>query len=329
MPLVKGKLTLSVWETPPLTAIDAAAIIEGMEGWAFKEVEDSKEISQGFTTSLDLYNTSFEEHSTFLDNTFMFAGIRIDKKKIPPIVLKQEFKREMKDYYSRNPGLNRKLNKSEKEVIKEQAIANLLPKTIPTPKMTEFIYNWKKGVIYLNSSSKDFIHIFPVAFEKLFGVVPELKEAKHDPYNFVDWLFYQSLSTDTAFEIEDNLVLKDADRVVTFSNVEAQSGAFVDTFKNIPSIASSKVKLLGDTHFSCVLNNKDPFIKGLTLPKIDEEELEDGMGALGVLFERVGMVEEFYSKLSAIYAAYDEFKVNADESDPSLAEKIEFALENS
>lgn len=320
MSLLKGKLNLSLWKTDPVDSMDKEEIIKKIEEMKFVDVSPTKEASQGFVPAFDIFDLEFKEEYTFLDGGLMFLGLRLDKKRIPPAIMKHEYKKALRAYLSAGSG-SRKLTKQEKASLKEEVQAELFKKITAAPKMAEFLYDWRKGIIFLNSVSKDFVKLFPVMFEELFGNNTTLFELE-DPYDFMDWLWYTGFygEGDSLFLMEDNLLLKRGDSSIKFNNISPVDDTFKETFHKITSLASSSVKLLGDTHYNCTLSRDNSFLKAVELPKVTEDSEGEKLDRIGQLMERISFLEDFYEKIDKIFNLYAEFQKSEERE--KLTEQI-------
>ncbi len=62
------------------------------------------------------------------------------------------------------------LSKAKKQEIRENLRIKLLSKTLPVPSITDVVWNFSKGIVYLSTTNKSTKEIFVDLFQKTFNL---------------------------------------------------------------------------------------------------------------------------------------------------------------
>lgn len=134
-------------KTPVLDTVAA-----GLKKNAISEIDDqSEEKAVGWTSFKRPYQPDFSG-SDFVYGNYLVFSLRIDRKSIPPKVVKKYF---MIESARRLAGSGRQhLSRSEKQVIKDQVIDRLSTKVPATPNVYDLIWNVEDSILWFFSNLK-------------------------------------------------------------------------------------------------------------------------------------------------------------------------------
>ena len=179
--IVDGTLEKPVLET----------VCRGLTRNTIREVDDDQwEKNIGWTSFENPYLPDFEG-SSFVIGTYLVFSLRLDKKTIPPKVIKQHYTIEMARQMQKSG--REFLSRNEKKAIKEHVTA-LLTRRIPaTPHIYDVIWNIEESwlwffsnlkaanealeTLFLQSFNLNLVRLFPYTTAEL---VSDLSEADRD-----------------------------------------------------------------------------------------------------------------------------------------------------
>lgn len=178
---VQGRLAEPVLDT----------IAKGLKDNAASEIDnDAVEKSVGWTSFETPFSPDFEGTS-HLFGTHLVFSLRIDKKSIPPKIVKKHYTIEI-DKRTAKSGRSY-LSRSEKKLVKEQVLYSLCLRIPATPNVYDLIWNYEKGNLWFftnlkaaNEALEDlFTQSFKLSLIRLFPYTsaeftPDLSEAERD-----------------------------------------------------------------------------------------------------------------------------------------------------
>lgn len=142
------------------------SVLEGLKKNSISDIEnESDELVSGWTSFENPYKPEFELAEVSIGTRFVFS-LRIDKKNIPPKVLKKYYFIEIakrlaetgRDYLSKN----------EKSEIREH-VKTVLSLRIPaTPNIYDIIWNYEEGKLWFFSNLKSANEEIETLFSKSF-----------------------------------------------------------------------------------------------------------------------------------------------------------------
>lgn len=150
--------------------------LEKLKEFSFKEI-DPLSLSQktiGWVSAENMASTFFDDLH-FAKEPYLVFALRIDVRRIPALTVKAALLRE-EIKYKKSTGLER-LNKKDKEALKDQVLQNLTKKTLPTPAVYDVCFNIATDSVLFFSNSlhanEEFVGFFYRTFDiKLFALTP-------------------------------------------------------------------------------------------------------------------------------------------------------------
>jgi DNA recombination-dependent growth factor C len=162
---VAGRLKKPVLET----------VAAGLKKNVISEIDDhASEKAVGWTSFEKPYQPDFSG-STYAYGTYLVFALRIDKKTIPPKVIKKHF---MIESAQRLADSGRKyLSRNEKQTIKDLVIDRLNIKVPATPNVYDIIWNYENSVLWffsnLKAANEELETLFIKSFDlSLIRVIP-------------------------------------------------------------------------------------------------------------------------------------------------------------
>ncbi len=167
------------------------SVYKGLTKNAIKEIDDdSVEKGVGWTSFENPYTPDFEG-SSFVIGTYLVFSMRIDKKSIPPKVIKKHYTLEMASQLKKTG--RKYLSRNEKKTLKENVINVLSLRTPATPNIYDIIWNLEESWLWFFSNLKTaneeletlFSKSFKLSLIRLFpfttaDLMPNLSQAKRD-----------------------------------------------------------------------------------------------------------------------------------------------------
>lgn len=164
---------------------------------AISEIEDEgAEKIVGWTSFENPFNPNFEGSSFVYGNYFVFS-LRIDKKTIPPKLIRKHCAIEMARRLAETE--REHLSKNEKKAVKDHVV-NMLSHRIPaTPSMYDALWSYEESVLWFFSTQK----AANEELETLFGRSFKLTLVRLFPYTIAN---FTAGLTDPEIDILNKLV---------------------------------------------------------------------------------------------------------------------------
>jgi recombination associated protein RdgC len=162
---VEGRLKAPVLET----------VAAGLKKNAISEIDNqSSEKAVGWTSFKKPYQPDFSG-SDFVYGNFLVFSLRIDKKSIPPKVVKKYFMIESTRRLADSG--RQQLSRSENQIIRDQVIERLNLKVPATPHVYDLIWNYEDSVLWffsnLKASNEELETLFLRSFDlRLIRMIP-------------------------------------------------------------------------------------------------------------------------------------------------------------
>ncbi len=124
---------------------------KGLKAGRFKGVSEEEAQGAGFASWDDLFDTTFD-YSSYHKAEYVAFQYRADRRKIPPILMRQQLREAVEEYRKENEG--RWPSKREKEVIRDKVLERLMARVLPHPSACEVVWNPKKDWMIAGSTSR-------------------------------------------------------------------------------------------------------------------------------------------------------------------------------
>ena len=153
---VQGDLRKPVLET----------ITSGLKKFAITEIDDDAvETSDGWTSFDKPYAPDFSG-SSFVVGAYLIFSLRIDKKNIPPKLVKKQYAVEANRRLSRTG--RHFISGSEKKLIQEQVLHMLSLKIPATPSVYDLVWNLENQILWyytnLKTANEELENLFNASF---------------------------------------------------------------------------------------------------------------------------------------------------------------------
>jgi len=124
---------------------------QGLQSGAFRQGAEDRAETAGFASWDDLFDPSFADDSHHKAEYLAFQ-FRVDRRKVPSLFLKQEFKAAVQRFRDENGG--RWPSRQEKQKVREDLLDGLLARSLPQPSACEVVWNTRKGWLLLGTRSR-------------------------------------------------------------------------------------------------------------------------------------------------------------------------------
>jgi DNA recombination-dependent growth factor C len=155
---VKGNLDGSVHET----------VYQSLKQRSIPNIEDDgSEAIVGWTSFENPYAPDFEGYS-FVFGAYMVFAMRVDKKSIPPKLIRKHCALEVAKRLA-DTG-RRHLSANEKKTIKENVVLTLSRRIPATPNVYDLVWDYKEASVWFFSNLKSANEALETLFIKSFGM---------------------------------------------------------------------------------------------------------------------------------------------------------------
>lgn len=202
----------------------------------FRSIEQSaEELATGWVHFDDEESSDFTNPQYCWRDHFLCFSLRQDRRRVPAALLKRHFSRLCEQFLAAQPTFHR-VPKSQREQFREQARDLLLVRTLPTPTVTNVIWDTKRNLVRFCSLGKSTVDSFQALFHQTFPglrlqllpplsraaqVLPkelqpallQANQAQTDNTleqieanrwlgaDFLLWLFYQTLNSNSGYAV--------------------------------------------------------------------------------------------------------------------------------
>ena len=176
-------------------------LIEKLEELIFQDCLPSMPYGAGWVSPVD------EEGAPLIQtmNGYVMICLQIEEKILPPIVIRQELAKKIKQIEASE---NRKISPKEKYVLKDEITATLLPRAFSKLTRIYAYIDTKNHWLILGTANAKKTEQFMSAFKKTFGDNIAAFQIKKLSAIMTSWLKHQNHSS--SFSIEKSCVLQDA-----------------------------------------------------------------------------------------------------------------------
>ena len=275
MSLLKSKFNLCILEIPKEFTITQGEAFKALQENKFKELTPSQDFGHGWVDIEDMFNTDFTMESTVAVNSIV-GGYRYDKKSVPAALVKKLFKERLKD---REKEEGHKLEKADKEILKEECRQQLILKALASPKLITWIWDVDNSRIYVDAKSTGIIEKFMTLFTGTFKV-PKITIKNYGLNedhicNFLDWIWKNTTNIEATW-IDQGVTL-DADKNI-FKFTGPSLEEYLEEIENLKkgkSVKSLNVGIaLGDEDYSLTFGSKNLIASVESSSKIKHESVE-------------------------------------------------------
>jgi DNA recombination-dependent growth factor C len=155
---VEGKIESAVMET----------VTRGLKKYAVREIdEDAADKSVGWTSFEHPFQPSFEGSSFVFSSLFVFA-LRIDRKSIPPKLLKKHLTLETSERLAKTR--QRFLTKDEKQALKDKVVMDLSIRVPSTPNVYDLIWDYENAGVSFFSNLRSANEELEALFKRSFNL---------------------------------------------------------------------------------------------------------------------------------------------------------------
>ncbi len=202
----------------------------------FRSIEQSaEELATGWVAFDDDDDSEFNTTRSYRRDQYLCFSLRQDRRRVPGALLKRHFGHLCGQYLAAHPTYNR-VPKSQREQLRDQARDALLARTLPTPAVTNLVWDTHLQLIRFCSLGKNSLDSFQSLFHQTFPglrlqllppleraarVLPEglrtalgkANQAQTDSTlelieanrwlgsDFFYWLFYRTLNSDSNYGV--------------------------------------------------------------------------------------------------------------------------------
>ncbi len=144
-------------------------IDEKVRAGCFRESDEGQEVSTGFASWDDLFDTTFE-YGSYHKGEYVAFNFRLDQRKVPSIIKKQYVRQGVQKYRDENGG--KWPSRRDRQEIQENAHSWLLNRVLPQPSACEVVWNPARKWMLVGTASVKMVQAFLEHFENLFRLFP-------------------------------------------------------------------------------------------------------------------------------------------------------------
>lgn len=275
MSLLESKFNLCVLELPKEFKMTQGDAFNALKENLFVDLTPTQDFGNGWVFIDDLFRTDFTMEDSVAVNSVV-GGYRFDKKTVPGELLKKLFKEKLKE---REKEEGHKLEKADKDILKDECKQLLLPKVLANPKLVTWIWDVDNSRVYLDAKSTSVVEEFMGLFMKTFKVpkmsIKDFGLNEDQVGTFLEWIWKNTANLKDTWI--DNGVTLDAT-----GNTFQFKGPSIDAFlEEIESIKNGKtIKSLNigcgvdGMDYSITFNDKNMIVGIECCDKMEHESHE-------------------------------------------------------
>jgi recombination associated protein RdgC len=343
MGLLKGTLTFSQYRiTGDLPEHFNDFFDNRIKKNAFQNVFASmmEEKTMGWTGIENIIDTDFQ-HARHTWGKYLLFSLRIDRKVIPPSLLRIRCMEAERDYLARQE--MKKIRRLQREEIRERVRRDLLSSASPVPSFFEASWSPTDGKLLLCSLSEKIMDDFAEHFKQSFDLAispftpwePRFTKAitpeqitELDPLvvgrDFLTWLWFKSEERngsilipgkgDVAVEFVRRIVLESGEgeysETVVCQGLHAGLGEGKEALRRGKKIKEARIKLGRDINQWEFTFKADRFqFQSLKLPVMPDAE-DNEQDRDGLILERIYLLEEAITTMEELFDAFIKIRLS-------------------
>ena len=314
-----------------------------IQGNAFREARSSTEEKRmGWVSATDVLDADFE-NTPFSLGDYLIFSLRIDRKVIPPKLMKVRLMEEQRRFLSEHQ--QTRIGKAMNEGLKDKVKLDILTKSEPVPSFYDVLWAVGQNKVYFSCLSDkvadDFVDLFKQTFSLgLKRILPQehplaLKnkakgEVAVDDLSllgreFLTWLWFKSeernghIALNQTEEVELHLLKRIALEAgdgeyaqgVVCSGLHAELKEGKEAIRQGKKVKETCVKLLRDQNEWEFNFKADTFyVQSLKMPVVDWQETPEDPSAS--LLERIYIIEKAVATIDQLYELFLNIRLTAD-----------------
>ena len=274
MSYLKSSFNVCAFQLPKEFQLSPSEVHDRLLTNKFVDLAPSQETGMGWVAPDELFKVDFSLED-IVAGTGLVGGFRIDTKVVPKPLIKKLYREKLKDHQQE---FGTKLNKTDKQILKEECKQQLLLKALPNPKMVNWIWDTEKNRVYLDTKSTKvidaFMGMFTATFETsleaiTFDIIPD------EITNFLDWLWQNIEKLETTW-LDKDISLESETDTFKFNGPEiGKHIEEIESFKKTKNIKTISVgTALNKNDFGITFNAKNMIIGVANKNKIKHESIE-------------------------------------------------------
>jgi len=306
-----------------------------IRGNAFREASNSNEEKRmGWVSAMDVLDADFEKTHYALGDYLIFS-LRIDRKTIPPKLMKVRLMEEQRRFLSEHK--QTRIGKAMNEAIKEKVKLEIMTKSDPVPSFYDVLWAVGQNKVYFSSLSDKVADDFVDLFKKTFSLglkrtlphehpLAMKNKAKGDApaedltligREFLTWLWFKSEERNGAIalaktdEVQLHLLKRIAleagegeySQGVVCSGLHAELKEGKEAIRQGKKVKEAGISLHRDQDEWEFNFKADTFyFQSLRMPAADWQETQED--AEGILLERIYRIENAVRTIDHLYESF-------------------------
>ncbi|HOW56569.1 MAG TPA: hypothetical protein PKZ12_01100 [Smithellaceae bacterium] len=301
-----------------------------IKGNSFREIKTAaQDKCAGWVSLTDVLDSNFTEANYALGDYLIFS-LRIDRKKIPPALIKIKVMEEEKRYLAES-GKDR-INKAVAAGIRDKVQAGLLAKSEPVPSFYDVCWQVSQNTVYFSCLADKVADDFAQLFKETFSLslqrilpweTPGAKGKQAPPAesslglpgrDFLSWLWYKTEErggrieltggTEVEIQFQKKIVLGAGEgeysQSVACHGLHADSNEGKEALRQGKKVKEAGIKLISDKNeWEFIFKGDTFYFQSLKLPLTGPEE--NGADAAGKILERIYLIENAVKTMDALY----------------------------
>lgn len=337
MGIKSGSMQLTFFFVPdPITEDFWGYVAEHLAKGAFIPCVPESSVSSGFVSWENLFDVNFTDG--YQKASYIAFQFRIDRKKIPPMIIRQKLQEAIEAYKNEKGRLPSKKTRS---ILKESVEEELLKTTLPCPSGCEVVWHPPSRRLILGTTSTRVIESFLEHFERTFRLHPvplyhiqlalnmetlpsrikdglsaivspsshkALREGRSIGYEFLTWLWFKSDQGEnkSGIYLGDRIVLSRPDdgreRVICTTQSHNLREAYIALLEGKMLEEAQWIVQKGDNEYFFTLDASLWTMKGVKIPSQNPESRDEDPE--GRFLERMFFIEELRAVFESLYREF-------------------------